>query len=108
VRWFGRVQVWMCVVLGIALIVLIVPGIFAIRAANYRPFITHGFAGFAASLPPLFFAYAGFESLAPTAGEVRDSTRRLPRVVILRIAATTAIELLMPVVAFGVSPDEQR
>ena len=53
---------------------LIVPGLFAIRAANYRPFFTHGLAGFAASLPPLFFAYAGFESLAQTAGEVKDST----------------------------------
>src|SRR6185369_3998539 len=30
VRWFGRLQVWMCIVLGISLIVLIVPGLFAI------------------------------------------------------------------------------
>src|ERR1041384_847685 len=75
VRWFGLIQVWMCALLGLSLIVLIVPGVFAIHFANYRPFITHGFSGFAAALPPLFFAYAGFESLAQTAGEVRDSTQ---------------------------------
>src|SRR5439155_26365383 len=81
--------------------------LFAIRPSNYRPFFTHGFRGFAASLPPLFFAYAGFESLAQTAGEVRDSTRRLPRVFLLGIAATMTIYLLMSIVAFGVLTGEQ-
>src|SRR5205814_5127036 len=79
VRWFGRIQVWMCALLGLSLLVLIVPGVFAIRFANYRPFITHGLSGFAAALPPLFFAYAGIEALAETASEVRDSTEKLPR-----------------------------
>src|SRR5581483_10688575 len=36
VRWFGRVQVWMCLILGLSLIVLIVPGLFAVHAANFR------------------------------------------------------------------------
>ena len=50
------------------------------RAENYTPFFTHGWSGFGASLLPLFFAYAGFESIAQTAGEVKDSTRRLPSI----------------------------
>jgi APA family basic amino acid/polyamine antiporter len=107
VRWFGRVQVWMCILLGVSIVILIVPGLFAIRSENYRPFFAHGVKGFAASLPLLFFAYAGFESLAQTAGEVRDSTRRLPRVFLLGITATTIIYLLMSVVAFGVLPGQQ-
>jgi basic amino acid/polyamine antiporter, APA family len=107
VRWFGRVQVWMCLLLGVSLVVLIVPGLFAIHPENYHPFITHGFRGFGASLPPLFFAYAGFESLAQTAGEVRDSTRRLPRIFLLGVTATTIIYLLMSIVAFGVLPGQQ-
>src|SRR5438445_12363144 len=41
VRWFGRLQVTMCALLGLSLIVLIVPGLFAIRVTNYQPFITH-------------------------------------------------------------------
>ncbi len=104
VRWFGRIQVWMCVLLGVSLVVLIVPGLFAIRVANYRPFFTHGPGGFAKSLPLIFFAYAGFESLAQTAGEVRDSTRRLPQIFLRGIVATTVIYFLMSVVAFGVLP----
>jgi len=107
VRWFGRMQVAMCAVLGVSIVVLVVPGLFAIRPGNYRPFFTHGVSGFAAALPPLFFAYAGFESLAQAAGEVKDSTRRLPGIFLRGIAATTVVYLLMSVVAFGTLPGER-
>jgi amino acid transporter len=104
VRWFGRMQVLMCALKGLALLVLIGPGLFAIRTSNYTPFVTHGFGGFAASLLPIFFAYAGFESLAQTAGEVKDSTRRLPMILLKGITATALIYFLMSVVSFGVLP----
>lgn len=104
VRWFGRLQVTMCALLGCSLVVLIVPGLFAIRPANYQPFITHGLSGFLASLAPLFFSYAGFESLAQTAGEVKDSTQKLPLVFLKGLGLTALIFVLMSVVAFGVLP----
>ena len=107
VRWFGRIQVAMCAVLGVSIVVLVLPGLFAIKTENYRPFFTHGFSGFAAALPPLFFAYAGFESLAQAAGEVKDSTRRLPGIFLRGIAATTVVYLLMSAVAFGTLPGER-
>jgi amino acid transporter len=104
VRWFGRMQVVMSALKLLAILVLIVPGLFAIRAGNYRPFVTHGFGGFAASLLPIFFAYAGFESVAQTAGEVKDSTRRLPMILLKGITLTALIYVLMSVVSFGVLP----
>ncbi|HET7292877.1 MAG TPA: APC family permease [Vicinamibacteria bacterium] len=104
VRWFGRLQVAMCGLLAVSLLVLIVPGLPAVHAANYRPFFGGGASGFARSLPPLFFAYAGFEALAQTAGEVKDSTRRLPAVFLRGIAATTLVYVLMSAVAFGALP----
>src|SRR5258708_18982222 len=104
VKWFGRIQVAMCAVLGLSILVLVVPGLFAIHPANYAPFVTHGATGFAASLIPLFFSYAGFEALAQTAGEVKDSTRRLPIVFLKGITAAAAIFILMSTVAFGGLP----
>jgi amino acid transporter len=104
VRWFGRLQVAMCLVLGVSILVLVVPGLFAIHAANYSPFITHGAKGFALSLAPIFFSYAGFESLAQTAGETKDSTRRLPWVFLKGVTATALIFIAMSAVAFGVLP----
>jgi len=104
VRWFGRLQVAMCVLLDLSIVVLVIPGLFAISPANYRPFFTHGLTGLAASLVPLFFSYAGFESLAQTAGETKDSTRRLPMVFLRGISVTALIFVLMSLVAFGVLP----
>jgi APA family basic amino acid/polyamine antiporter len=95
------------VVLGLSIIVLVVPGLFAIRVANYSPFLTHGIGGLALSFIPLFFSYAGFESLAQTAGETKDSTRRLPLVFLRGISLTAIIFVLMSVVAFGVLPLSQ-
>jgi amino acid transporter len=107
VRWFGRIQVAMVALLGLSVAVLVLPGLFAIDPAHYRPFFTHGAAGFAAALPPLFFLYAGFESLAQTAGEVRDSRRRLPGIFLRGLLATAAVYVLMSAVAFGVLPGER-
>ena len=104
VRWFGRLQVAMCAVLGVSIFVLVSPGLFAIHPANYSPFIMHGAKGFALSLAPIFFSYAGFESLAQTAGETKDSTRRLPWVFLKGVTATALIFIAMSTVAFGVLP----
>ena len=71
IRWFGRFQVLMSALKCLALLVLIVPGLFVLQSSNYVPFFSHGASGFGASLLPLFFAYAGFESIAQTAGEVK-------------------------------------
>src|SRR2546421_188515 len=104
VRWFGRIQVAMCALLGISIFALVIPGLFAIHAGNYSPFITHGARGFALSLAPIFFSYAGFESLAQTAGETKDSTRKLPLVFLKGVTATALIFIAMSAVAFGVLP----
>src|SRR5947207_4842185 len=107
VRWFGRIQVAMCVLLGLAILVLVIPGLFVIHSANYSPFFTHGSSGLAASFAPLFFSYAGFESLAQTAGETKDSTRKLPLVFLRGITFTAVIFVSMSIVAFGVLPLSQ-
>src|SRR5215213_2395836 len=104
IRWFGRFQVVMSALKCLALLVLIVPGLFVIKSSNYTPFFTHGASGFGASLLPLFFAYAGFESIAQTAGEVKDSTRRLPKILLKGITVTALIYVFTSIVSFGVLP----
>ena len=104
ILWFGRMQVVMSALKCLALLVLIVPGLFVLNRANYTPFFTHGANGFGASLLPLFFAYAGFESIAQTAGEVKDSTRRLPRILVRGITFTALVYVFTSIVSFGVLP----
>ena len=104
IRWFGRFQVLMSALKCLALLVLILPGLFVLQSSNYTPFFTHGASGFGASLLPLFFAYAGFESIAQTAGEVKDSTRRLPRILLKGITFTALFYVFTSIVSFGVLP----
>ena len=107
IRWFGRLQVVMSALKCLALLVLIIPGLFVIQSENYTPFFTHGVSGFGASLLPLFFAYAGFESIAQTAGEVKDSTRRLPGILVKGITVTALFYVFTSIVSFGVLPGER-
>lgn len=104
IRWFGRMQVALSALKCLALLVLIVPGLFVLQSSNYTPFFSHGWGGFGASLLPLFFAYAGFESLAQTAGEVKDSTRRLPMILLKGITITALFYVFTSIVSFGVLP----
>ena len=101
IRWFGRMQVALSTLKCLALLALIVPGLFMIDPANYTPFFTGGATGFGSSLLPLFFAFAGFESIAQTAGEVKDSTRRLPKILLKGIMITALIYVFASVVSFG-------
>jgi len=107
IKWFGRMQVALSALKCLALLVLIVPGLFVLKGANYTPFFTHGWGGFGESLLPLFFAYAGFESLAQTAGEVKDSTRRLPKILLKGITVTALFYAFTSIVCFGVLPGER-
>ena len=104
IKWFGRMQVAMSALKCLALLVLIIPGLFFLKGSNYTPFFTHGWSGFGASLLPLFFAYAGFESLAQTAGEVKDSTRRLPMILLKGIIITALFYVFTSIVSFGALP----
>jgi len=104
IRWFGRVQVTLSALKCLALLVLIVPGLFVLKTANYTPFFTNGWSGFGASLLPLFFAYAGFESIAQTAGEVENSTQRLPGIIVKGITITALFYVFTSIVTFGVLP----
>ncbi len=113
VKFYGWLQTAMFIVLCIAIVILVVPGLFAIDWNNFSPLFPYGFwshptpegdKGFLAALPSLFFAYAGFESLAQTAGETKEARRSLPRIFINGILISMAIFFLMSLVAFGTVP----
>lgn len=116
VKFYGWLQTAMFLVLCLAIVVLVVPGLFAIDLKNFSPLFPYGFwvsgppgreVGFMAALPALFFAYAGFESLAQTAGETKEARQSLPRIFVNGILISMAIFFLMSLVAFGIVPHEE-
>jgi len=115
-KFYGWLQTAMVIVKCAAIAVLVVPGLFAIDWNNFSPLFPYGFSthatadgqrGFLAVLPPLLFAYAGFEALAQTAGEAKDSRGSLPRIFINGVLISMVIFFLMSLVAFGVVPHQE-
>jgi len=116
VKFYGWLQTVMVIVKCLAIIVLVIPGLLAIDWSNFSPLFPYGFKatvspegdkGFMAVLAPLFFAYAGFESLAQTAGETKDSRRSLPMIFINGILISMVMFFVMSLVAFGVMPYQE-
>jgi amino acid transporter len=107
VKWFGLFQLVMSAILLVAIVILIVPGLFSVNLTNYQPILPHGIDGFLSILPSLFFAYFGFEQLAQAGGEIKDPQKSLPRTMLRGVIITMAIYFLISFVAFGVLPAEQ-
>ncbi|MGV3489456.1 MAG: APC family permease [Tuberibacillus sp.] len=104
VKWFGRIQLWMSVILMVAIAILVLPGLFSINLKNYTPLLPHGWHGFFSILPSLFFAYFGFEQLAQTGGEMKNPQKALPRTMLRGALITMGIYFLVSGVAFGILP----
>ncbi|MCA1031484.1 APC family permease [Bacillus timonensis] len=104
VKWFGRVQLIMTVILFVAILVLVLPGLFSMKAENLTPMFPFGFEGFMSILPSLFFAYFGFEQLAQAGGEMKDPQKDMPKTMLRGSILTMVIYFLVSIVAFGVLP----
>ncbi|KAI1910985.1 Basic amino-acid permease [Ophidiomyces ophidiicola] len=94
VRVYGEMEYWMSILKVATIIVFIILGIAVNCGANTNreyiggkywnmgeaPFVG-GIGGFASVFVTASFAYGGTESIAITAGETRNPTRNLPRVI---------------------------
>lgn len=101
---YGRLQSLMFMVLILSIALIIVPGLFAVKTGNFTPFMPKGFSGFFKSLTVLFFAYAGFDALAQTAGETKSATKTLPKVFLRGIVISMLIYVAISFITFGVMP----
>jgi amino acid transporter len=106
VRHYGLIQTIMLGILIVSILVLVIPGIFAIDMKYYDPLLPKGIGGLLAAMPMLFFSYAGFETLAQVAGETKDPTRTLPMIFVKGVLLSVLIFFSMAFVAFGVLPAE--
>lgn len=104
VKNYGRVQSTLFIILVAALVVIIGPGLFAIKMANFQPFLPKGWSGFFQSLTILFFAYAGFDALAQTAGETKSARTTLPKIFAIGIGISVLTYVLISLVSFGSLP----
>jgi len=106
IKHYGHIQTFMLGVLIISILVLVLPGLFAVNLSYYDPILPKGISGLIKAMPMLFFSYAGFETLSQIAGETKDPTQTLPMIFIRGVLISVVIFVLMSFVAFGVLPAE--
>ncbi|MDP6032334.1 MAG: amino acid permease [Candidatus Marinimicrobia bacterium] len=106
IRHYGHIQTVLLFVLIFSILVLVIPGLFAVDLSFYNPILPKGFSGLLSAMPMLFFSYAGFETLAQAAGETKDPTGTLPMIFVKGVMAAVLIFFFMSFVAFGVLPAE--
>ncbi len=73
------------------LVLLVVVGAFAVHVAYLKPATLPPKHDFARAAMVLVFVYAGFESALVPSGEVRESSRTVPRALLIAMAAVTIL-----------------
>ena len=63
------------------------------QAANWTPFVPHGWASIGRAASVLMMCFIGWEAVASLTARLRDARRQLPRVIGIAFAATTLIYL---------------
>jgi len=82
------------------LLVFCSAGLFYLKGSNFTPFMPSATGVFYGAYF-IFFAYSGFARIAVLAEEVKDAKRIVPRSIVLSLLTSTAIYLLVGVVAVG-------
>ena len=123
----GRFTAVLVVIKLAVVLLVIVAGLFYVKAANYAPFIpastptkstsgltqpliqavfglqptAFGFFGIVAAASVVFFAYIGFDIVATAAEETRNPARDLPRGIIGSLAICTVLYMAVALVITG-------
>lgn len=88
-----------------SILVLVLPGLFAVEPGNYRPFFTGGIDGALAAAVPLFYAYIGIAVAGQMGAEVRNPGRNLPLAMVGGTGILIVLYVLTAAVIYGVVGD---
>jgi len=86
----------------VPLVLFVVVGLAAVRAAEFRTFAPHGLKALPAMALMTVFAYQGFEVVGVPSGEVREARRVVPRAVLWSLFFPAVLYLFVQLVFVGV------
>lgn len=92
-RVSGRIQLALAVIIATALVVTVVVAVPHMDATRMHPFAPHGMLSVGTATVMLFFAFAGWETIAHLAEEFHDPQRDIPRAVGISVGVITMIYL---------------
>lgn len=104
VRESARVNAVIVTIKLIAVVIVVVVGVFFVRPANWSPFLPFGWGGVLRGAAYIFFAYIGFDAVSTAAEEVVDPNRALPIGILASLGICTVLYIAVAVVLTGMVP----
>lgn len=110
----ARVENVLVVLKVFAILLFIVVGLFAIKAANFHPFIPKyhetangpfgGWQGIYAGVSMIFLSYIGFDSIAANSAEAVNPQKTMPRGILGSLAIAVVLFVAVSLVLIGMLP----
>jgi amino acid efflux transporter len=101
-RVSGVVQLVLTGLLVVIVVLVVVLASPAADAANFTPFMPHGWAGVGAAVSLFVWAFAGWEAVTHIAGEFRNPRRTIPLATAIAIVVVGGAYLALQVVTIAV------
>jgi hypothetical protein len=87
----GKAEIAMVATKVAILIILVLVGLFHISVSDFKPLVPNGAGSVITGVTMVFFAYTGFQVAAMMAGEVKESSRKVPLAILISIALVMVI-----------------
>lgn len=87
----GKAEISMVITKVAILLVLVIVGLTQILASDFSPLVPNGAGSVITGVTMVFFAYTGFQVAAMMAGEVKESSRKVPIAILISIALVMVI-----------------
>jgi basic amino acid/polyamine antiporter, APA family len=104
VRESARINSLIVTIKLIAVVIVVVVGVFFVRPANWSPFLPFGWRGVLRGAAYIFFAYIGFDAVSTAAEEVVEPNRALPIGILASLAICTVLYIAVAAVLTGMVP----
>lgn len=101
VKWGGLFSIVTTVTKLIPLILFAAVGLFYLNFGNFTPFMPFGWTGIAVAMALAVFMFTGFEGVVIPSGEVKNSSKTIPRAMIITMAIVVVVYVLIGVAFVG-------
>lgn len=73
------------------LALFVMAGLLHVQRTDFTPFLPHGAGGMLSGITMVFFAFMGFQVVSMMAGEIKGSSRSVPRATLISVALVAVI-----------------
>ncbi|MHA6250748.1 APC family permease [Oceanobacillus sp. CAU 1775] len=97
-------QILMTLWILLALLVFIVPGLFAVDTQNLTPMFPNGFGGLMMGSVLAVYSYVGYGIISEIGGNIKDPTKNVPKAIFISLGIIAVVYAFVCFVAIGVIP----